>query len=454
MTSSSADGPLPFSALDFALFAAVGGPLLLLGGGVGRLARVRVNADDDRPSRTFAAPGTRGCAGRTGRAPFARPACADGSPGSGLAAVARGPSPAFARCVDAPHRRSRDDLRLERGRAARSATDLARRLLRFRPRVRRVPGPLRHAPSLRAPRGAARGPRRASLASVPVLLLRGLFSDPGRPLAPGDPRLGLRSRLPRRRPRRAPLVTHAGVPQRRVVPPDADHRRGQGRQARGCAAPVAAPARAQADRLPGQGAAARRGRLPSASGPRCQLGPRPDRGAVRRRAGRDHLLPRAPRGAAPAREALRGARHPGRVRAAAVREDDEPADDRALRRPPAHLGALSESEGPPVRGQVRGRPRRRARPAPARPACDDPGRDRRPAGHGPSALLPPGPRRTRRPDIRDAQVPDDAPRRDRHRPRIRSTSRRTRPRAESRAATGARSSARSCARPRSTSCRS
>ncbi len=42
---SSADGPLPFSALDFALFAAVGGPLLLLGGSVGRLARVRVNAN-------------------------------------------------------------------------------------------------------------------------------------------------------------------------------------------------------------------------------------------------------------------------------------------------------------------------------------------------------------------------------------------------------------------------
>ena len=42
MQSQSADGPLPFSGLDFALFAAVGGPLLLLGGGVGRLARVRV----------------------------------------------------------------------------------------------------------------------------------------------------------------------------------------------------------------------------------------------------------------------------------------------------------------------------------------------------------------------------------------------------------------------------
>ncbi len=43
--SSSADGPLPFSGLDFVLFAAVGGPLLLVGGGVGRLARVRVSAE-------------------------------------------------------------------------------------------------------------------------------------------------------------------------------------------------------------------------------------------------------------------------------------------------------------------------------------------------------------------------------------------------------------------------
>jgi hypothetical protein len=43
--SPSADGPLPFSGLDFALFAAVGGPLLLLGGGVGRLARVRVSTE-------------------------------------------------------------------------------------------------------------------------------------------------------------------------------------------------------------------------------------------------------------------------------------------------------------------------------------------------------------------------------------------------------------------------
>ena len=78
----------------------------------------------------------------------------------------------------------------------------------------------------------------ASLATVPVLLLRGLMSDPGLPLAPGDPRLGLRSRVPRRGPRRAPLVTRAGVPPRRVVPSDADHRRRQGRKARGFTAPV------------------------------------------------------------------------------------------------------------------------------------------------------------------------------------------------------------------------
>ena len=45
LPGSSAEGPLPFSALDFALFAAVGGPLLLFGGSVGRLARLRVNAN-------------------------------------------------------------------------------------------------------------------------------------------------------------------------------------------------------------------------------------------------------------------------------------------------------------------------------------------------------------------------------------------------------------------------
>jgi len=44
-SGSSTDAPLPFSALDFALFAAVGGPLLLFGGSLGRLARVRVNAN-------------------------------------------------------------------------------------------------------------------------------------------------------------------------------------------------------------------------------------------------------------------------------------------------------------------------------------------------------------------------------------------------------------------------
>jgi hypothetical protein len=45
LPGSSSDAPLPFSALDFALFAAVGGPLLLFGGSLGRLARVRVNAN-------------------------------------------------------------------------------------------------------------------------------------------------------------------------------------------------------------------------------------------------------------------------------------------------------------------------------------------------------------------------------------------------------------------------
>jgi hypothetical protein len=41
--TSAAGRSLPFSGLDFALFAAVGGPLLLLGGTLGRLARLRVN---------------------------------------------------------------------------------------------------------------------------------------------------------------------------------------------------------------------------------------------------------------------------------------------------------------------------------------------------------------------------------------------------------------------------
>jgi hypothetical protein len=40
---SASDRSLPFSGLDLALFAAVGGPLLLLGGSLGRLARLRVN---------------------------------------------------------------------------------------------------------------------------------------------------------------------------------------------------------------------------------------------------------------------------------------------------------------------------------------------------------------------------------------------------------------------------
>ena len=267
------------------------------------------------------------------------------------------PRAGVARRVDALHRRRSDHIRLERGRAARSASDLARRLLRLRPRVRRAPGPVWHAPPLRAPRGAARGPRRHLARDRSRPAPARAHVRPGLPVAPGDARLGLRSRVSRRGPRRAPLVARAGVPPRRVVPPDADHRRRQGRKARGFAAPVPTPARAQADRLPGQGAAARRGRLPSASCPRCQLGPRSDRGAVRRRAGRDHVLPRAPRGAAPPREALRGARRPGGFRAEAVREDDEPADRRALRRPAAHLGPFAESEGPPVRGQIRGRSR-------------------------------------------------------------------------------------------------
>ena len=42
--SSERDWTIPFSGLDFALFAAVGGPLLLLGGSLGRIARVRVES--------------------------------------------------------------------------------------------------------------------------------------------------------------------------------------------------------------------------------------------------------------------------------------------------------------------------------------------------------------------------------------------------------------------------
>lgn len=43
--TASADGPLPFTSLDIALFAAVGGPLLLLGASIGRFGRVWVKAE-------------------------------------------------------------------------------------------------------------------------------------------------------------------------------------------------------------------------------------------------------------------------------------------------------------------------------------------------------------------------------------------------------------------------
>ena len=39
--SAEAEGALPFSGIDLALFGAVGVPLLLLGASIGRLARVR-----------------------------------------------------------------------------------------------------------------------------------------------------------------------------------------------------------------------------------------------------------------------------------------------------------------------------------------------------------------------------------------------------------------------------
>jgi hypothetical protein len=41
VATSAADRTLPFSDLDFALIAAVGGPLLLLGASLGRLSRLR-----------------------------------------------------------------------------------------------------------------------------------------------------------------------------------------------------------------------------------------------------------------------------------------------------------------------------------------------------------------------------------------------------------------------------
>jgi hypothetical protein len=42
--ASESDWTIPFSGLDFALFAAVSGPLLLLGGSLGRIARLRVES--------------------------------------------------------------------------------------------------------------------------------------------------------------------------------------------------------------------------------------------------------------------------------------------------------------------------------------------------------------------------------------------------------------------------
>jgi hypothetical protein len=42
--TSASDRSLPFSGYDLALFAAVGGPLLVVGASLGRLARLRVNS--------------------------------------------------------------------------------------------------------------------------------------------------------------------------------------------------------------------------------------------------------------------------------------------------------------------------------------------------------------------------------------------------------------------------
>jgi hypothetical protein len=44
VATSASEESLPFSGLDLALFAAVGGPLLLVGGSLGRLARLRVKS--------------------------------------------------------------------------------------------------------------------------------------------------------------------------------------------------------------------------------------------------------------------------------------------------------------------------------------------------------------------------------------------------------------------------
>lgn len=45
VAASDPHGSLPFSGLDLALFAGVGGPLLLIGGSLGRLARVRTQGE-------------------------------------------------------------------------------------------------------------------------------------------------------------------------------------------------------------------------------------------------------------------------------------------------------------------------------------------------------------------------------------------------------------------------
>jgi hypothetical protein len=44
VATSASEKSLPFSGLDLAFFAAVGGPLLLVGGSLGRLARLRVKS--------------------------------------------------------------------------------------------------------------------------------------------------------------------------------------------------------------------------------------------------------------------------------------------------------------------------------------------------------------------------------------------------------------------------
>ena len=276
----SADGPRCRSAASTSRCSrAVGGPLLLLGGGVGHLARVRVKPDD-RPRRTS------GCRPGTRRSPAEPGALRTlGHRARRLTGVGVRPGRAWtvARVsLDASMlvtAGSRDDLRLERGRRC--------------PR-RRCSG----SPSSRvfvlgfcAARGMYGSRLRyelledlrvvlvaTSLAAIAVLLLRGAHLGAARPLAAqvirtwafataylAAGRVALhwsRTKAYRHGESFRPtLIIGAGkvgrLTAKRLL--------------------VAPGARPQADRLPRQGPDGRRGRLAAASRARRELGPRPGR---------------------------------------------------------------------------------------------------------------------------------------------------------------------------------